>query len=286
MTPTTRYLCPLECGWHHDQTDPIPTPPAPGISIAEHAEKILTVEYAASETAVREHLESHPLIEWAREVVRLQHEVAGAVADREIAMEEWGKSDQHHAKKSVAMAAERGAWNSTRVRVWNAALVADEEDVTDWQRGYRACSARVNAALDEPAEIKLFDFNVPTATGCGFPPVKPRKAPPAVQQQVREQFGAGPEGYRDYLRAKHPVTLEDLNWEPDPSLPPNMEDCPQCVDPNPPYPWICPGHPTVASPTTDPEEPCPCCTSGDHNGPCTCGGTGCCCPGRHAEVQL
>jgi hypothetical protein len=55
-------------------------------------------------------------------------------------------------------------------------------------------------------------------------------------------------------------------------------------------PCCCPCHgapPAVAGPATGSEAPvCPCCASGDHDGPCTCGGTGCCCPGRHAEVQL
>lgn len=57
----------------------------------------------------------------------------------------------------------------------------------------------------------------------------------------------------------------------------NMEDCPRCDDPNPPYPWICPGHPAEPAPETavadvPPEptpaarvevrDPCPYC--GDH----------------------
>jgi hypothetical protein len=36
-------------------------------------------------------------------------------------------------------------------RVRAAVHVADEEDVTDWQRGYRACAERVIAALAHDA---------------------------------------------------------------------------------------------------------------------------------------
>lgn len=38
------------------------------------------------------------------------------------------------------------------VRVREAAHIADADDVTDWQRGYRACSERLLAALDHPAD--------------------------------------------------------------------------------------------------------------------------------------
>lgn len=37
-------------------------------------------------------------------------------------------------------------------RVRAALHVADEDDVTDWQRGYRACSRHALAALIEPKE--------------------------------------------------------------------------------------------------------------------------------------
>ncbi|MFF2520192.1 hypothetical protein [Streptomyces sp. NPDC058086] len=36
-------------------------------------------------------------------------------------------------------------------RVRTAVHVADDRDVTDWQRGYQACSERALAALDQPA---------------------------------------------------------------------------------------------------------------------------------------
>lgn len=35
-------------------------------------------------------------------------------------------------------------------RIREAAHIADDEDVTDWQRGYRACADRIRAALEEP----------------------------------------------------------------------------------------------------------------------------------------
>ncbi|CQR59236.1 hypothetical protein [Streptomyces leeuwenhoekii] len=44
--------------------------------------------------------------------------------------------------------------------------------------------------------------------------------------------------------------LEDLDATPDDGpwcCNGNMEDCALCTDPNPPYPWICPGHPRTAA---------------------------------------
>jgi hypothetical protein len=163
MTPTTRTFCPL-CDWHHDSTEPALTMPQSGMSVEEHAHQSLTAHYAVLEVVVREHLETHPLIDWAKKVNQLQQCLASAEADVKLAMDEWGKSDQHHARKSVAMAAERGAWGTTRQRVWNAAYVADEVDVTDWQRGWRACSDRVLTALDEPVDTVIYDFSAPLPT--------------------------------------------------------------------------------------------------------------------------
>ena len=45
------------------------------------------------------------------------------------------------------------------------------------------------------------------------------------------------------------TTLEDLDAVPDGGpwcCTGNMEDCALCTDPNPPYPFICPGHPRTA----------------------------------------
>ncbi|WP_328941563.1 hypothetical protein OG259_07770 [Streptomyces sp. NBC_00250] len=41
---------------------------------------------------------------------------------------------------------------ATVERVREAVAIADDTDVTDWQRGYRACVGRVLAALDGPRE--------------------------------------------------------------------------------------------------------------------------------------
>lgn len=65
-------------------------------------------------------------------------------------------------------------------------------------------------------------------TGCGGVIVLPEEAQAS---------------FRERLLAKYPVTMAELDAEPDPNALPNAEDCPQCTDPNPPYPFICPGHP-------------------------------------------
>lgn len=168
MTPTTRYLCPLNCGWHHDETDPDFSNPDATHPFVEQdwasgidglVAGLVAGRAAVVEAAVKAHLETHPLIEWAQKVASLQRDLAGAEADVQRAMDEWGKCGKRGAEKSVAAAAERGAWGTTRMRVWNAAFIADAEDVTDWQRGYRACSERVMAALDEPVDMVIFDFD-------------------------------------------------------------------------------------------------------------------------------
>lgn len=70
----TRYGCPIgSCDWTHDDGGPsIPAAyipeglPDPGVVATAHAMNL--------EGIVREHLETHPLIEWAREVARLRDE--------------------------------------------------------------------------------------------------------------------------------------------------------------------------------------------------------------------
>lgn len=47
---------------------------------------------------------------------------------------------------------ERDAAEAAITRVRGAIHVADDTDVTDWQRGYRACAERALAALDGPKE--------------------------------------------------------------------------------------------------------------------------------------
>lgn len=88
---TTRYLCPLpDCGWYHD-SPPLgladvsglrPAPGAVGIqgisgSIAEQA---LQRRMQSVEAAVRGHLESHLLEDWARALVASQADKTQAEA--------------------------------------------------------------------------------------------------------------------------------------------------------------------------------------------------------------
>ena len=66
----TRLGCPLgSCDWHHDD---------PGPSAADaftmDAGGVAAAHAIAVESIIREHLEAHPLIEWAREVARLRDE--------------------------------------------------------------------------------------------------------------------------------------------------------------------------------------------------------------------
>lgn len=56
----------------------------------------------------------------------------------------------------VGARAERQYWQRRAAkrdeRVREAANIADAVDVTDWQRGYRACAERVHAALGQCAK--------------------------------------------------------------------------------------------------------------------------------------
>jgi hypothetical protein len=64
MTPTTRYLCPLEhCGWHYDQRMPDFSATSGGTT-EEIVQTVLKQQYAADEVFIREHLETHALLEW------------------------------------------------------------------------------------------------------------------------------------------------------------------------------------------------------------------------------
>lgn len=63
MTPTTQYLCPLACGWTHDQGVP-DFSGVPGGTVEEIVSAGLMRQYAADEIVIREHLETHGLLEW------------------------------------------------------------------------------------------------------------------------------------------------------------------------------------------------------------------------------
>ncbi|MFD9248492.1 hypothetical protein [Streptomyces bottropensis] len=85
---TTRYLCPLECGWHHDvpppgidritemgvTADPYVLDPYEAVtSIARDAYRR---EAEQTETALRDHLATHTTEQFARVIHDLRAEVA------------------------------------------------------------------------------------------------------------------------------------------------------------------------------------------------------------------
>lgn len=80
---TTRYLCPLECGWHHDR------PPFPDTWVPEHATTPIAPEAIQrmagemlrqgaerTEAAMREHLATHTTEQFVRTIQGLRAEVA------------------------------------------------------------------------------------------------------------------------------------------------------------------------------------------------------------------
>ncbi len=91
MTPvagTTRYLCPLECGWHHDVPPPrLDRAIAMGVkadpAARDFQEAVNSVVRSASfaeadltETALREHLATHTTEQFVRTIQVLRAEVA------------------------------------------------------------------------------------------------------------------------------------------------------------------------------------------------------------------
>ena len=85
---TTRYLCPLECGWHHDVPPPgierigelgvTADPAARDIheAISSVAHRATFAEAQRTETALREHLDTHTTVEFAQVIHGLRVEVA------------------------------------------------------------------------------------------------------------------------------------------------------------------------------------------------------------------
>ena len=73
--PGARILlhCPLLCGWQYEETA-LP----PGGPFADHWDA-LRLHFAAAEDVVRAHLETHSLLEWVQEVMRLRDQAAGTV---------------------------------------------------------------------------------------------------------------------------------------------------------------------------------------------------------------
>ena len=85
---TTRYLCPLECGWHHDVPPPsldrigelgVTADPA-AYDIHEAISSVATrasfAEAERTETALREHLDTHTTEQFVRTIQGLRAEVA------------------------------------------------------------------------------------------------------------------------------------------------------------------------------------------------------------------
>lgn len=85
---TTRYLCPLECGWHHDVPPPsvdriaelgVTADPAarePYEAVSSIARDAYRREAERTETALREHLATHTPEQFARVIHDLRIEVA------------------------------------------------------------------------------------------------------------------------------------------------------------------------------------------------------------------
>ncbi|MEV6014717.1 hypothetical protein [Streptomyces sp. NPDC051997] len=85
---TTRYLCPLECGWHHD----VPPPTAervvelganadlagrtPSEVVSAMATQACLREAEQTETALREHVATHTTEQFVRTIHDLRQEVA------------------------------------------------------------------------------------------------------------------------------------------------------------------------------------------------------------------
>ena len=74
---TTRYHCPLECGWHLDQGDLDFSNPATGHPFVERdwpegvdpiVAGLVAGELAVVEQTVKAHLETHTLLDWAEGV--------------------------------------------------------------------------------------------------------------------------------------------------------------------------------------------------------------------------
>ena len=94
-TGTTRYRCPLECGWYHDVPPPslhrlaeLGVTPDPAIhDMSEYAASIarqaLTAEADLTQAALLEHLAVHPIEEFVRVVHDLRAEVAQLRRERD-----------------------------------------------------------------------------------------------------------------------------------------------------------------------------------------------------------
>jgi hypothetical protein len=76
MQQITRYTCPIDsCGWVHDDPGPFQRE----LVEAGDPHDVVRQHFLAMEDLVREHLETHSLLEWAQEVDRLKAELRAAV---------------------------------------------------------------------------------------------------------------------------------------------------------------------------------------------------------------
>lgn len=85
---TTRYLCPLECGWHHDVPPPsidriaelgVAADPAArdfSEAVTSAAHQAAFAEAERTEAALREHLATHTTEQFVRTIHDLRVEVA------------------------------------------------------------------------------------------------------------------------------------------------------------------------------------------------------------------
>lgn len=85
---TTRYLCPLECGWHHDVPPPsvdraielgaMADPAARDFqeAVSSVVRSASLAEIGQTETALREHLATHTAEQFVRVIHDLRTEVA------------------------------------------------------------------------------------------------------------------------------------------------------------------------------------------------------------------
>lgn len=86
VTGTTRYLCPLGCGWHHDEAPPsvadiedvTPDPQARAFQdiVSSIVTKAAMRRAERTETALREHLDTHTTEQFVRTIQGLRAEVA------------------------------------------------------------------------------------------------------------------------------------------------------------------------------------------------------------------
>lgn len=96
---TTRYLCPLECGWHHEVAPPSmdrvnelgavadPDVRDPCEAVNSIARDAYRREAERTETALREHLATHTTEQFVRVIHDLRVEVA-ALRERPVSGEE------------------------------------------------------------------------------------------------------------------------------------------------------------------------------------------------------